>query len=244
MIENIIKNRHTTRLMTDDITEEQVETILTSARLAPSKNRIYGYKVFALTNSQQGRKLKQRLCDHVTKYEEEKGMVYLMQSLAPLVLIYMLDPAPEHQMLAINETTGKEIYNQTEDLVSNQKDRYVMIKNSLRDAMISASYAQLTAEGLGLGTAFVACGLEFLVWDDEFEKFFNKSFGENFRDRFIEAAVIVCIGPKHPKILDLYDNDTIPYTETYLDGFTDFTRAGREKSFVVNDKQKSMIELI
>lgn len=245
MIENIIKARHTTRLMSDDITDEQVETILTCARLAPSKNRIYGYKIFALTNSDQGRALKQRLCEHVTKYEEPgKGTIYLLQTLAPLVLIYMLDPAPEHQMLNIRESQGTEIYNQTREQVENDKDRYVMVKNALRDAIISAAYAQLTAEGLGLGTAYVACGLEDLIWDKEFEKFFAESFGNDFRSKFVEPAVILCIGPKHPKIVDLYSKDAPASTEPYLNGFTDFTRSGRERSFVINDKQKNIIDLI
>lgn len=245
MIDNIIKSRHTTRLMADEINNDDVDTILTSARLAPSKNRIYGYKIFALTNSEQGSGLKKRLCEHVTKYEEQgKGTIYLLQTLAPLVLIYMLDPAPEHQMVGINEHVGTEVYEQTKDQVKNDKDRYVMVKNSLRDAMISATYAQLTAEGLGLGTAFVACGLEDLIWDNEFAKFFGKSFGDDFRSRFVEPAVILCIGPKHPKITELYANGAEAYTETYLHGFTDLTRSGREKSFVINDKQKNIIDIV
>lgn len=245
MIHDIIKQRHTTRLMTDSIEDDHVEKILASARLAPSKNKIHGYKIFAFTNSEQGKHIKQQLCDNITKYEDpEKGMIYLMQTQAPLVLLYMLDPAPEHQMLGLNESTGKEIYTEEEAKVTDQRDRYIMIKNSLRDAMISATYAQLTAEGLGLGTAFVACGLEYIIWDGEFEKFFTKAFGENFRSRHIEPAVIVCIGPKDPKILDLYANDISKCSEPYLDGTTDFVRSGREKSFTLSDKQKAMIEVI
>ena len=244
-ISNLIEKRHTTRLMTDSIEDDHVEKILASARLAPSKNKIHGYKIFAFTNSEQGKHIKQQLCDNITKYEDpEKGMIYLMQTRAPLVLLYMLDPAPEHQMLGLSESTGKEIYTEAEAKVTDQRDRYIMIKNSLRDAMISATYAQLTAEGLGLGTAFVACGLEFIIWDGEFEKFFTKAFGENYRSRHIEPAVIVCIGPKDPKILDLYANDISKCSEPYLDGTTDFVRSGREKSFTLSDKQKTMIEVI
>ena len=245
MIHEIIKNRHTTRLMTDSIEDDHVEKILTSARLAPSKNKIHGYKIFALTNSVAGKKIKQRLCDDITKYkDDETGMIYLMQTKAPLVLLYMLDPSPEHQMLGISEKTGKEIYTEDEAKITDQRDRYIMIKNSLRDAMISATYAQLTAEGLGLGTAFVACELETIIWDRQFEDFFTEAFGENYRSRHIEPGVILCIGPKDPKILDLYANNVTKYSEPYLDGTTDFVRTGREKSFTLSDKQKSMIEII
>lgn len=245
MIHDVIKQRHTTRLMTDSIEDSHVETILASARMAPSKNKIHGYKIFALTNSEEGKHIKQQLCNHITKYKEQDGsMIYLMQTLAPLVLIYMLDPSPEHQMLGITERTGKEIYSEEEAKITDQRDRYIMIKNSLRDAMISATYAQLTAEGLDLGTAFVACGLEDIIWDREFEKFFTAAFGENYRSRYIEPAVILCIGPKHPKIIDLYQSNVSTYSETYLDGKTDFIRAGREKSFTLSDKQKNMIDLI
>ncbi len=245
MIHNVIKQRHTTRLMTDFIESSQVETILASARIAPSKNKIHGYKIFALTNSDEGKHIKQQLCNHITKYKEQDGsMTYLLQTLAPLVLIYMLDPAPEHQMLGITERTGKEIYSEEEAKITDQRDRYIMIKNSLRDAMISATYAQLTAEGLGLGTAFVACGLEDIIWDKEFEKFFTTAFGENYRSKYIEPAVILCIGPKHPKIVELYKTNAEKYSEPYLDGQTCLIRSDRERSFTLSDRQKNMIDLI
>jgi len=245
MIHKIIQKRHTTRLMTDSIEDDHVEKILTSAKLAPSKNKIHGYKIFALTNSVAGKKIKQRLCDNITKYkEQDDSITYLLQTLAPLVLIYILDPSPEHQMLGITERTGKEIYSEEEAKITDQRDRYIMIKNSLRDAMISATYAQLTAEGLGLGTAFVACGLEDIIWDSEFEEFFNAAFGENYRSKYIEPAVILCIGPKDSKITDLYKNNAEKYSEPYLDGVTCLIRSDRERSFVLSDRQKNMIDLI
>jgi nitroreductase len=245
MIHDIIKNRHTTRLMTDSIEDSHVEKILASAKMAPSKNKIHGYKIFALTNSERGKRIKKQLCNQITKYKEQDGSTtYLLQTLAPLVLIYMLDPSPEHQMLGITERTGKEIYSEEEAKITDQRDRYIMIKNSLRDAMISATYAQLTAEGLGLGTAFVACGLEDIIWDREFEDFFNATFGENYRSKSIEPAVIVCIGPKDPKIVELYENNAEKYSEPYLDGQTCFIRSDRERSFTLSDRQKNMIDLI
>lgn len=244
-VSSLIEKRHTTRLMTDSIDQEHVEKILNSARLAPSKNKIHGYKIFAFTNSDTGKNIKQQLCDNITKYKDaETGMIYLMQTRAPLVLLYILDPSPEHQMLGISEKTGKEIYTEDQAKITDQQDRYMMIKNSLRDAIISATYAQLTAEGLGLGTAYVACGLEDIMWAKEFEDFFTKAFGKNFRSRNIEPAVILCIGPKDPKIVDLYANNISNYSEPYLDGVTDFVRSGREKSFTLSDRQKAMIEII
>ena len=43
-VNDIIKQRHTTRLMAGPVKPEDIETIFDSARRAPSKNKIYGYK--------------------------------------------------------------------------------------------------------------------------------------------------------------------------------------------------------
>ena len=244
-VNEIINKRHTTRLMDDTISQEHVDKIIDSARRAPSKNRIYGYSILALTNSEQGQMLKQRLCDHVTKYEDEGQLVYLRQTTAPLVLIYVANPAPEHQMLVSTENKlDGNLYDKSFDDVKNERDRAMMIKNSIRDAMISATYANLTAEDLGLGSAFVACGLEDLMWDTEFEKLFKLQFGDDFHNRPIEPVIIMCFGPKHERIKRLYAGDSDVRQEPYLNGVTHYIRSGREQSFVVNEKQQRLVTTI
>jgi len=242
MIHDIIKNRHTTRLMTNSIDNDHVEKILTSARLAPSKNKIYGYKVFALTESDLGKQLKSELCDHITRCEGDKGQqVYLLQTKAPLVLLYVSNPAPEHQMVDVKENNGTEVYDKVYSEVKSNADRYVMVKASVRDSMISATYAQLTAEDLGYGTAFVACGMEDVLYNEKFSSILAKEFGGDFKSQPIEAIVAVCIGPKEQKILDIYAGTDSVIEESYMDGETHFKRGGREESFFVNQKQQTMI---
>lgn len=241
-INKLIKSRHTTRLMKNSIDENDVQTILDSARRAPSKNKIYGYKVFVLTESSLGKQLKSELCDNITTCEGNDGQtVYLLQTKAPLVLLYVTNPAPEHQMVNVKESSGTEVYDRVYSEVKNEADRYVMVKGSVRDAMISATYAQLTAEDLGYGTAFVACGMEDLLSNERFSTLLTKEFGEDFKSQPIEAVVAVCIGPKEQKILDIYSGKDSNVEEEYLDGETHYKRSGREESFVINDKQQSMI---
>jgi len=241
-VNKLIKARHTTRLMKNSIDENDIQTILDSARRAPSKNKIYGYKVFALTESDLGKQLKLELCDHITSCEGDKGQqVYLLQTKAPLVLLYVTNPAPEHQMVDIKENNGTEVYDRVYSEVKSEADRYVMVKGSVRDAMISATYAQLTAEDLGYGTAFVACGMEDVLFNDRFTSLLAKEFGSDFKSQPIEAIVAVCIGPKEQKILDIYAGIDSSIEEEYLDGETHYKRSGREESFFINKKQETMI---
>lgn len=228
--------------MTDSIKEEDVQTILDSARRAPSKNKIYGYKVFALTESATGKRLKSELCDNITTCEDDNGQdIYLLQTKAPLVLLYVTNPAPEHQMVDVVENNGTEVYDKVYSEVKSNVSKYVMVKGAVRDAMISATYAQLTAEDLGYGTAFVACGMEDVLSNKQFVRLLAKEFGDDFASQPIEAVVAVCIGPKDQRILDIYAGKDVPVEEEYLDGETHFKRSGREESFFINQKQQTMI---
>ena len=240
-VHDIIKNRHTTRLMADGISPEDVTTIMDSARRAPSKNKIYGYKVIALTDSEKGKKLKQILCDDITLYKEDDGRtIYLKQTLAPLVLLYIANPAPEHQMVGVKEEQGTEVFDSCYSDVNGEADRYAMIKSSVRDAMISATYAQLTAEDMGYGTAFVACGLENIMDNKHFHELWVSVFGADYKTQPVESVVLMCIGPKHEKIIELYAGNTTVRKEAYLDGETHYSRSGREESFFVNKKQETL----
>lgn len=240
-VHDIIKNRHTTRLMADNISPEDVATIMESARRAPSKNKIYGYKIVALTDSEKGKKLKQILCDDITLYKEDDGRtIYLKQTLAPLVLLYIANPAPEHQMVGVKEEHGTEVFDSCYSDVNGDADRYAMIKSSVRDAMISAAYAQLTAEDMGYGTAYVACGIESIMNNKHFHDLWVSIFGADYKVQPIESIVLMCIGPKHEKITELYAGKTTMRKESYLDGETHYSRSGREESFFVNKKQETL----
>ena len=242
IVNKLIKERHTTRLMTEEINEDDVQTILDSARRAPSKNKIYGYKVFALTDSTSGKRLKSELCDNITTCEDENNRdIYLLQTKAPLVLLYVTNPAPEHQMVDLKENDGTEVYDKVYSEVKSQVSKYVMVKGAVRDAMISATYAQLTAEDLGYGTAFVACGMEDVLSNKQFVRLLAKEFGDDFAEQPIEAVVAICIGPKDKKIVDIYAGKDETIKEGYLDGETHFKRGGREESFFINQKQETMI---
>jgi nitroreductase len=240
-VSTLVAKRHTTRLMVGEVRPEDQRMILETARRAPSKNKIYGYKVFVLGNNEQCINLKQELCDHVTLYKEDDGKtIYLMQTLAPLVLIYMTNPAPEHQMVQVKESVGTEVFDRAYSEVKGQADKYAMVKSSVRDAMISATYAQLCAEDLGYGTAFVACGLEDIMQNVKFKEIFSRQFGADFASQPIEPVVILCIGPKDDHIKRLYSGETYEWRQDYRDGETHYKRSGREESFFVNQKQETM----
>lgn len=241
VVSTLVAKRHTTRLMTGSVKPEDQRMILETARRAPSKNKIYGYKVFVLGETDQAKELKQELCDHITLYKEEDGrVIYLMQTLAPLVLIYIANPAPEHQMVQVQEKVGDEVFDCAYSEVKGSADKYAMIKSSVRDAMISATYAQLVAEDLGYGTAFVACGLEDIMQNSKFAEVFAKEFGSDYRTQPIEPVVIMCIGPKDDHVKKLYNGETYEWKRDYLNGETHFKRTGREESFFVNKKQETM----
>jgi len=243
LINDLIRKRHTTRLMTGSVKAKDIDLILDSAQRAPSKNKIYGYKIFVLDDSKESADFKQILCDELTTCKGADGeTIYLLQTLAPLVLIYMANPAPEHQMVGIvDEKTGTEVFDRDYSEVKGEATRYTMIKSSVRDAMISASYAQLTAESLGYGTAFVACGVENLLHDHKFQDLWKKEFGDDYKNKSIEPIVLVCIGNKDQKIIDLYSGKSSLREDQYKDGVTHYARSGREESFVLNKKQQAMI---
>lgn len=144
-IHDLMKSRYTVRTFKpQDLKKGHLDQILGAGLLAPSKNKIFPYRIIVLTNSRKGKRLKRELwskhtiCYHCSEAGDKIEQRINSILTAPVNLVFFLDPKPE----AIEKE---------EDL---SKIRNRLIFRAARDAMISAAAMMLQAEQLGYGTAF------------------------------------------------------------------------------------------
>lgn len=136
--------------------DKHVRMILEAACFAPSKNRLYPYQITAITQSDQGRDLKQNLLKQA--FFDAGSKVYHGMCLAPLLLIYSWIPVGEQNMWGVarnypearNDGIAK-----FDSLTPSQKEK--CLHTAIADIHISASWALLMAESLGYATHFVEC---------------------------------------------------------------------------------------
>jgi len=180
MLDILFDTRRTVRLFLDDpIPEDDVDKIIAAAEKAPSKNCLYPYNIMALTNSEEGKKVKQHLCRNVclTIWDIDKDAQYpaydfdrnsittpkirmrqeLKQIEAPLTLVFV------GQWVADNNK--KDLFFTTKDQYDKFTFRNLMrdgnievLTRVIRDCMLSCSWAQLKAQELGYDTSFVGIG--------------------------------------------------------------------------------------
>jgi nitroreductase len=180
MLDILFDTRRTVRLfLNDPVPEDDVDKIIAAAKKAPSKNCLYPYNIMALTNSEEGKKVKQHLCRNVCLciWDIDKDAQYpafdfdrnsittpkirmrqeLKQIEAPLTLAFVGQ--------WISDRNEKDNFFTTKD----QMDKFTfenIVKNGnielltrvIRDCMLSCSWAQLKAQELGYDTAFVGIG--------------------------------------------------------------------------------------
>ena len=138
-LRTLVEKRKTPRLVeTNDISEENIQKILNIAKLAPSLDQNYGYKIHALTNSTAGIEKKEALLKYcrcmngdgthskVTDSFNDREMVQPI--LSGLSLVYVV--TPKRTVTMRTDTIGTLIC-------------------CIRDAMVSATYAMMAAESLG-----------------------------------------------------------------------------------------------
>lgn len=120
------------------IEQEKLDAILNTVYLSPSKQGVYRYEVFVITDSPEGKDFKQWLYEHNTWCFEgallkngEGDRRFNGQVLAPVVLLFM---------------SNKEQHNDLEDL---------NLRNHT-DAVIASTIAMCAAQELGLSTGFNA----------------------------------------------------------------------------------------
>jgi len=135
----LFESRRTPRYVDrEDIPEDAINKILDAAKLAPSFDKIYPYEIFVLTNSQAGINKKEELVERYICRNEDFTMSNVGDSwndreivqpiLSGLALVYVAIPTS-------SATTSA--------------GPYELDLQAHRDAMISATYAMLTAESLG-----------------------------------------------------------------------------------------------
>ena len=136
----LLEQRRTPRLVTtEDISQENIQKILAAAVLAPSFDKAYAYEIHALTNTADGIAKKEALLNYyrclntdgshskVTDSFNDREMVQPI--LSGLTLVYVVTPKNSPTMRCGPAQT---------------------LMFSVKDATVSATYAMLAAESLGL----------------------------------------------------------------------------------------------
>ena len=135
----LLKNRRTARLVdTGNISIDYYDKIIDAALTAPSIDSRYPYKIYALTNSAAGIEKKELLieyfrCGYDRPGDDWEGKEINQALLSGLTLMYTswetptLDPDPQEGKIRLNH---------------------------IKDTMVSASFAMIAAESLGLSTGF------------------------------------------------------------------------------------------
>jgi hypothetical protein len=129
----ILQNRRTARLVSqDDIPPEDIQKIINAGKFAPSADKRYNYKVYALSNSDEGKSKKLELikyfrCGKTLPNDPYDDKELIQPILSGLTLLYTVT-------LPGNNTLSG---------------------SAGRDAMINASFSMIAAELLGYKTAFL-----------------------------------------------------------------------------------------
>jgi nitroreductase len=138
-LKTLVEKRKTPRLVeTDDISEENIQKILDIAKLAPSLDQNYGYKIHALTNSTAGIEKKEALLKY---YRCMNGDGTHPQVTDPFSDREMIQPILSGLSLVFVVTPKRAVTMKTSDMAT--------LICCIRDAMISATYAMMAAESLG-----------------------------------------------------------------------------------------------
>jgi nitroreductase len=144
---NLLQNRRTSRLVdTSDIDIEDITKILEAIKYAPSFDKVYPYKIVALTNSPEAITVKENLIKYY-RCAKPNGTTPSVDSsfddlemvqpiLSGLTLVFVATPKPSSTM--------------KEGIINLQ-----MI--AVKDATIAATLAMLTGESLGLKTGMFGC---------------------------------------------------------------------------------------
>ena len=158
----LLQQRYTTKLWQDTpVTDAQLDYVLQCAYLAPSKMAHHSHRVVALTNSVQGREIKDWLFyehtwawDGYPAYDIPVGhhstdaRDYNGQYRAPVVLIWLSELKDARRV-----TVQKQIRDEWVQYTVGTPDAY----QQRSDIYISATTAMLAAEEQGLRTGYGVC---------------------------------------------------------------------------------------
>lgn len=154
MLKDLIEQRWSARNYQDlPVSHEHLDYVLHCATHAPSKQGVYNYEIHVISNNEQGKYLKDWLYWENTwcvnglrakpEHQDSKDKRFNPQVLAPILLVW----------------TDKNIYecDTSGSTLSGPEDTKKWSRQSNQDSTVSASFAMLAAEELGLQTSFTAC---------------------------------------------------------------------------------------
>jgi nitroreductase len=158
----LLQQRYTTKLWQDaPVTDAQLDYVLQCAYLAPSKMAHHSHRIVALTNSVQGREIKDWLFyehtwawdgypayDIPAGHHSTEARDYNGQYRAPVVLIWLSELKDARRV-----TVQKQIHNEWVQYTVGTPDAY----QQRSDIYISATAAMLAAEEQGLHTGYGVC---------------------------------------------------------------------------------------
>ena len=158
----ILKQRYTTKLWLDTpVTDAQLDYVLQCAYLAPSKMAHHSHRIVAITNSAEGKKIKDWLFyehtwawdgypayDIPVGHQSKEARDYNGQYRAPVVLIWLSELKDARRI-----TVQKQIHNEWVQYTVGTPDAY----QQRSDIYISATAAMLAAEEQGLNTGYGVC---------------------------------------------------------------------------------------
>lgn len=158
----LLQQRYTTKLWQDTpVTDAQLDYVLQCAYLAPSKMAHHSHRIVALTNSVQGREIKDWLFyehtwawdgypayDIPVGHHSTEARDYNGQYRAPVVLIWLSELKDARRV-----TVQKQIHDEWVQYTVGTPDAY----QQRSDIYISATAAMLAAEEQGLRTGYGVC---------------------------------------------------------------------------------------
>jgi nitroreductase len=161
-IKQLLSERYTTKLWQDTpVSDAQLDYVLQCAYLAPSKMAHHSHKIVAITNSVQGKAIKDWLFyehtwawdghpayDIPVGHQSDEDRDYNGQYRAPVVLIWLSELKNARRV-----TVQKQIHNQLLQYNVSTPDA----DQQRNDIYISATTAMLAAEEQGLRTGYGVC---------------------------------------------------------------------------------------
>lgn len=137
--------------------QNHIDIILEAACSGPTKQRMYPYRIIALTNSINGLRLKNEI--FLNSFINIPVKKHLLTAKAPLLLVWVGIMLPDNRNMKIlnNNNTLREV-SKSFDISKLSDNELKVIKDRVQiDCIISSTLALVTAEDLGYKTAFTAC---------------------------------------------------------------------------------------
>jgi nitroreductase len=154
----LFNNRKTYRAFKSNaLPDDHTNSIVSAGCSAPSKQRIYPYRIIALTQSEASIAIKNRL--FYESFINELKNKHLLTAKAPLLLVWVGIYLPDNGDLNLssNQTDMRSIAKTWNFQTASAETLSIVRARADKDAAISASFSMIQAEALGYSTAFNDC---------------------------------------------------------------------------------------